>query len=159
LSADRPSEILKKAGSAFSEDACLALFSVVALDDAYAAERFGKTAGDLGVDAGALSEKWACDPKYLLQEPTEGNDDTEGKACHESADVAENDEHDDPGENSTDKVQKAGPDKVSHSFYVCHDTSDKGTGTVLVVEGDRQAADVLLDLHSKLSDEALTGNA
>ncbi len=45
----------------------LAGFGVIALDDADAAERFGETAGDFGVDLGALAEDGADGLEGALQ--------------------------------------------------------------------------------------------
>ena len=59
------------------------------------------------------------------------------------------------GEDAADEVDDAGADEVADAFDVGHDAGDEGAGAVLVVEGDGQAADVLLDLHAELGDEAL----
>src|SRR5580658_2773148 len=144
LSGDRFGDVLEKSHSAFSEDACFAFFRVVPLDDAYSAERFGETAGDLGVDARALAKEGACDPKSFLQKPPKSDHDANGNGCHERADVNENDERNDSCENSTDEVYKSCPDEVADPLYVGHDAGDEGTGAVLIIEGDRQATDMLL---------------
>ena len=49
----------KKPLHAAGKDGGLALFGVIALDDAHAAERFGQAAGDFGVDFAALAEDGA----------------------------------------------------------------------------------------------------
>ena len=65
------------------------------------------------------------------------------------------DEGEDRGEDAADEVDQAGADEVADAFDVGHDAGDEGAGAVLVVEGDGQAADVLLDLHAQLGDQAL----
>ncbi len=55
-------------------------------------------------------------------------------------------EGEDRGEDSTEEVDEAGADQVADAFDVGHDAGYEGSGTVLVVEGDGEAADVGLDL-------------
>ena len=58
---ERAHHVLEEPLDAFREDRMFALFGVIALDDANAAERFREAAGDFGVDAAALAEDGADD--------------------------------------------------------------------------------------------------
>ena len=53
------------------EDAGLALFGVIALDHAHAAQRLGQPAGNLGVDLAALAEDGANRLEAILQDKDE----------------------------------------------------------------------------------------
>ena len=53
------------------EDPGLALFGVIALDDAHAAQRLGQPAGNLGVDLAALAEDGANHLEAVLQDEDE----------------------------------------------------------------------------------------
>ena len=70
-------DVVEQALDAAGKDAGLALFGVVALDDAHAAERFGEAAGDFGVDLAALAEDGADGLEGLLQD--EGEDDQDDR--------------------------------------------------------------------------------
>ncbi len=137
------------------EDVGLALFGVVALDDADAAERFGEAAGDLGVDLGALAEDGADGLEGALQNEAKGDEDDEGDERHLDAELDEVAEREDGGEDAADEVDDAGADEVADAFDVGHDAGDEGAGAVFIVKGDGKAADVGLDLHAQLGDEAL----
>ena len=71
LRGERADDVLEQAVDAGGKDVGLALFGVIALDDADAAERFGEAAGDLGVDLGALAEDGANGLEGLLQDEAE----------------------------------------------------------------------------------------
>ena len=58
---ERLHDVVQQAVHAAGKDAGLALFGVIALDDAHAAQRLGEAAGDLGVDLAALAEDGADD--------------------------------------------------------------------------------------------------
>ena len=51
--------VIEQALDAAGEDAGLLGFSVIALDDAHAGQRFGEAAGDFGGDLAALAENGA----------------------------------------------------------------------------------------------------
>ena len=157
LRGERADDVLEEAVDTAGEDRGFAVFGVVALDDADAAERFGEAAGDFGVDLGALAEDGADDLEGALQDEREGRHDDEGEQRHADGDVHEVGEGEDGGEDAADEVDDAGADEVADAFDVGHDAGDEGAGAVLVVEGDGELADVLLDLHAELGDEALAG--
>ncbi len=71
LRGERGDDVLEEAVGAGGEDVGLALFGVIALDDADAAERFGEAAGDFGVDLGALAEDGADGLEGALQDEAE----------------------------------------------------------------------------------------
>ena len=79
LRGERGDDVLEQAVDAGGEDAGLAGFGVVALDDADAAERFGEAAGDFGVDLAALAEDGADGLEGLLQNEAEEQKDDEGE--------------------------------------------------------------------------------
>jgi len=150
-------DVLEETVDAGGEDGRFAGFGVVALDDTDAAERFGEAAGDFGVDLGALAEDGADDLEGSLEDEGEGGHDDEGQQRHAYGDVHEVGEGEQRGEDATDEVDDTGADEVADAFDVVHDAGDEGAGAVLVVEGDGEFADVLLDLHAELGDEALAG--
>ena len=82
-------DVLEQALDAAGEDVGLALFGVVALDDADAAERFGEAAGDFGVDLGALAEDGADGLEGPLQDEAEDEQDDEGDQRHLDAELDE----------------------------------------------------------------------
>jgi hypothetical protein len=157
LRGERTDDVLQKALNAGGEDAGFAVLGVVALDDADAAEGFGKAAGDFGVDLGALAEDGADDLEGFLEKEGEEEQDDEGEQRHADADVQQPHEGEDRGEHAADKVDDTGADEVAHAFDVGHDAGDEGAGTVFVIEGDGEAADVLLYLLAEVGDEALAG--
>ena len=81
--------------------------------------------------------------------------DGEGDERHLDAELDEVAEGEECGEQAAEEVDDAGADKVADAFDVGHDAGDEGAGAVLVVEGYGEAADVGLDLHAELGDEAL----
>ena len=155
LRGERGDDVLEEAVGAGSKDVGLALFSVIALDDADSAERLGEAAGDFGVDLGALAEDGADGLEGFLQDEAEDEQDAEGEHRHLDAELDEVAEGEDGGEDAAEEVDDAGADEVAYAFDVGHDAGDEGAGAVFVVEGDGEAADVGLDLHAQLSDEAL----
>ncbi len=157
LRGDGADDVVEQALNASGEDAGLAVFGVVALDDADAAERFGKTAGNLGVDLGAFAEDGTDGLEGSLQDEAEDEQDAEGEQRHAAADADEDAEGDDGGKDAADELKQAGTDEVANAFDVGHDAGDEGAGAVFIVEGDGQAADVLLDLGAQLGDETLAG--
>ncbi len=150
LRGDGADDVVEQALDADGKDARLAVFGVVALDDADAAERFGESAGDLGVDFGALAEDGSDGFEGLLQDEAEDEEDAEGEQRHAAADADEDAEGDDGGEDSADEFEQAGADEVADAFDVGHDAGDESAGAVFVVEGDRETADVALDLGAEL---------
>jgi hypothetical protein len=157
LRGDGADDVLEETIDAHGEDTGFALFGVIALDDADAAERFGKAAGNLGVDLGAFAEDGPYGLEGLLQDETEDDEDAEGQQRHAGADADQDAERDDGGEDAADEFEKASAYEVADAFDVGHDAGYEGAGTVLVVEGDGEPADVLLDAHAQLRDEALAG--
>ncbi len=155
LGGERGDDVLEEAVGAGGEDVGLALFGVVALDDADAAEGLGEAAGDLGVDLGALAEDGADGLEGALEDEAEDEQDDEGDDRHLDAELDEVAEGEDGGEDAAEEVDDAGADEVADAFDVGHDAGDEGSGAVLVVEGYGEAADVGLDLHAELGDEAL----
>ncbi len=130
---------------------------MVALDDADATERFGKAAGDLGVDLGALTEDGADGLEGTLENKSKDHQDDKGDERHLHAELDEVDKGEDGGEQAAEEVDNAGADEVADAFDVGHDAGDEGAGTVGVVEGYGETAYVDLDLHAQLGDEALAG--
>jgi len=157
LRSERADDVLEESVDTGGEDGGLALFGVVALNDSDAAERFGEAAGDFCVDLGSLAEDGADHLEGSLQDEGEGRHDDEGQQRHANGDVHQVGEGQERGENASDKVDDAGADEVANSFDVVHDASDEGASAVLVIEGDGELADVLLDLHAEFGDEALAG--
>ncbi len=119
------------------------------------AKRFGEATGDFGVNLGALAEDGADNLEGALKDEREGGHDDEGEQRHADGDVHEVGEGEDGGEDAADKVDDACADEVAHAFDVVHNTGDQRAGAVLVIERDREPADMLLDLHAELGDEAL----
>ncbi len=155
---DGADDVVEQALDAGGKDAGLAVLGVIALDDADAAERFGEAARDLSVDFGALAEDGTDGLEGLLQDEAEDDKDAEGEQRHAAADADEDAEGDDGGEDSADEFEQAGTDEVADAFDVGHDARDQGAGAVFVVEGDGQAADVVLNLGAELRDETLAGS-
>ena len=138
LRGERVDDVLEKAIDAAGKDFGLAVFGVVALDDANAAERFGEAAGDFGVDLGALAEDGADDLEGALQNERKGGHDDEGQQRHADRHVHEVGEGEDGGEDAADEVDDAGADEVADAFDVVHDAGDERAGAVLVIEGRRR---------------------
>ncbi len=89
-----------------------------------------------------------------MRPKTEQNDETDDRHLHAELDeIAEGEEC---GEDSAEEVDDSGADEIADAFDVGHDASDEGAGAVGVVEGYWEPADVSLDLHAQLGDEALT---
>ena len=67
--------VLQQPLDAAGEDVGLALFGVIALDDAHAAQRLRQAAGDFGVDFAALAKDGADGLEAVLQKKDEDADD------------------------------------------------------------------------------------
>ena len=80
---------------------------------------------------------------------------TKVKSVIETLRVDEVAEGEDGREDAAAEVDDAGSHEVADAFDVGHDAGDEGSGAVLVVEGDGEAADVGLDLGAEFGDEAL----
>ena len=80
-------DIVEQAANALGEDTRLAIFGVVSLDDADAAQRFGQPAGDFGVDLAAFAKDGADDPEGVLQDEDEGAHHGEGGQGDRRAEV------------------------------------------------------------------------
>src|SRR6266478_5563623 len=85
LRSEGADDIVEQAFDAGGKDARFAVFGVIALDDADAAEGFGEAAGDLGVDLGALAEDGTNGLEGLLQNEAEDDKDAEGEQRHAAA--------------------------------------------------------------------------
>ncbi len=147
--------VVQQALHAAGEDARLAALGVVALHHPYAAQRLGKSPGDLGIDLAALAEDRPHDAQRLLQQRGEENDDGEDDERDHGADLHQHHERDQRGDDTADKVHQAGADQVAHALDVGHDARHQYAGAVRVVEADRQPADVLLHLLAQFGDHAL----
>ena len=64
-------DVFEQAAYAGCEDRFFPLFSVISLDDAHTAQRFGEAASDLGVDFSALAEDWANRTEGFIQRDRE----------------------------------------------------------------------------------------
>ena len=134
----------------------LALFGVIALHDAHAAQRFGQPAGDFGVDFAALAEDGPDVREGLAAAPSRRPArNSDGDAGHQRADAQQNDQRDDGGHDAADELDQAGADQVAHAFHVGHDARDQHAGLVGVVIGHGQAADVRLHFAAQFGDQAL----
>ncbi len=71
------------------------------------------------------------------------------------ADAHEDEEGEDSGKQTADKVDQSGADQVAHPFHVGHDARDQDAGSGGIVEADGKTADMLLHLHAQVRDEAL----
>ena len=157
LRSERGDDVLEEAVGAAGEDIGFAGFGVIALDDANASEGLGEAAGNFGVDLGTFAEDGADGLEGTLKDDAEDDEDDEGDKRHLNAELDEIDESEEGGEDAAEEVDDAGADEVTDAFDVSHDAGDEGAGAVLIVESHRQAADVGLDFHAELGDEALAG--
>jgi len=55
------------------------------------------------------------------------------------------------------KSDQPGADQVPYTFNIRHDAGNQVAGSIGIVKGDRQAANMLLDLHTQVGDETLGG--
>ena len=103
----------------------------------------------------ALAEDGANGLEGALQDKAEDQQHDKADQRHLHAELDEIAEGEERREDAAEEVDDASADEVADAFDVGHDAGDQGAGAVLIVEGDRQAADVRLDLHAQFGDEAL----
>ena len=149
-------DVVEQALHAAGENRRFALFGVIALDHAHAAERFGEPAGDLGVDLAALAEDRPNGLEGLVQSEAETQQNEPSaisvisglmRSSKTSAITAVSR----PPTKSTRPV----PNQIPDAFHVAHDAGHQRAGLVGVIVGDRQAPDVLLHLLAQFGDQAL----
>ena len=79
---ERFQNVVEQALDAAGENRLFALFGVIALHDAHAAERFGEAAGDFGVDFRARAEEGANRLEGFAEAEAEDQQDRDGDAGH-----------------------------------------------------------------------------
>ena len=159
LSGQCADDIFQQALNAAGEHLRFAIFRVIALHHANAAQRFGQPAGDIGIDAGALAKDGANGFERSHQDRAKRPQARRRRAASSPALMrATEREGDDRCEQSANKIHHAGANQVADAFNIAHDARDQRAGAVSIVKRDRQAADVLLHLDAKIGDEALRGN-
>ena len=156
LRSKRRDDVVEKSLGTGSEDVGLTLLGVIALDDTDAAEGFGEAAGNFGIDLGALAEDGTDGLEGTLQDETETSRTTKLTIVIWTLSLMRIAEGEECSEDSAEEVDDSGADEIADAFDVGHDASDEGAGAVGVVEGYWEPADVGLDLHAQLCDEALT---
>lgn len=150
-------DVVEDALGAGGKDLFFAVFGVVALDDADAAEGFGEAAGDFGGDFAAFAEDGAEGVEGVAEDEGEDGDDGEGHEGEGGADAEEDGEGEQGGEEAAGELDEAGADEIADAFDVVHDAGDELAGFVAVEVDDGEAADVGLDFAAEFGDEFLGG--
>src|SRR5271156_605892 len=130
---------------------------MVALDDSDATEGLGETARDFSINLRPLAEDWSDSIERPSKDEPEDEKNAKGEKRHQRADSNQYAEGNDSGKQATDKFEKPRSNEIPDALYIGHNAGDKRSRTVLVVKGDREAADMLLHLHAKLRNETLAG--
>ena len=105
----------------------------------------------------SFAEDGADGGESPLEDEGETGDDDEGDERHGGADAEQDGEGEDGGHEAAEELDQSGADQVADAFDVVHDARNNLAGFVCVVEGDGEAADVLLDFLAEFGDEALAG--
>ena len=144
---DRLQDVVEQPLHSGGEDRFLAIFRVISLHHANAAERFRQAAGDFGGDFRTRSKNGAnglegladrrCQkpqliPKAMLVIRT--------LVCSRYT------ERQDGGHQAADEFDQSRADQIAYAFHVAHDARDENAGFVRVVKRNRQPADVRLHL-------------
>src|SRR5439155_11936703 len=138
-----------------SEDIFFTLFCVISLYHANAAERFGQTPGDLGVDLPALTKYRPNRLKRFLQSHGEKEQEAERKRGHQRTDSEQNEQRNAGSQQATHEINQPSPDQVAHAFHVAHNARDQDSAFGRIVERHWQSADVGLNFLPEFGDQAL----
>src|SRR6185369_10561986 len=150
-------DVIEQALHTSAENFLLALFCVIALDDADSAERFGEASGDFGVDLAPIPKDGANSSEKFLQKDDGDEHEADADHGHLGAEAHHDEENDDGGDDSSDEIDESRANKVSNAFNVGHDARDEASALIGIVISDGQAADVREDLVAKFGDKPLRG--
>ena len=154
---ERFQHVFEQALRARGENFFLAVFRVVALDHANAAQRFGEPAGDFGIDFRTFAKNRADGLERLIQRDAENQKYAGGDAGHQHAGMQQVDQGKQRGHDAAGKFDQAGADQVADAFDVAHDPGNQHAGFIGVVVGDLQAADVGLHFFAHFGNHAPGG--
>ena len=149
-------DVVEQPLDAAGENLRFALFGVIALDDAHAAQRLREASGNLRADFAPFAEDgpdgFECLAQGERRRPAQLASET---PRHQRADPEQQHQCDHGGQYSADELDHAGADQVAHAFDIRHDARHQLAGLVRIVVSDRQAADVLLNLAAQFRDQFL----
>ena len=137
------------------ENLLFAIFGVITLDHANAAERLREPARDLGIDLAALAKDRADRPKGFIERNRKEQQESEGDAGHHGADAEQHHQRDTGGQQTADQIDQSSADQVANAFDIAHDARDQHAALGRIVKRNWQPADMRLHFLAKFRDQAL----
>jgi hypothetical protein len=152
-------DVPKQTMGALREDNLLALLRRVGLDDPDAAERFGQSPRDLGVDLAAFTEQRPQSLEGVGHPAAEGGKHDERDHRQLPVQPEQDAETKDRGQESPCKLHEPCADKVPDPFRIAHDARDQHAGLRRIEVANGQMNDMRLNALAHVGDGALRGDA